>query len=501
MDRRESRAWRYPLRAVDGEAGEALETAREATEAGGRAEGPEGPDTGRPAPPSAADPAEARLLHRFWRLADPLWLVPGNDRRSAHYARWTTSMIRVGARNPYRISWGRDLEELTVRHGWELGWERDWPRIGAETDVVGHKHPEGRDFLPPGSALLDPAGASPGELEANRTRPRSLYAPSYAPLLLPMEGQVAVFPRADRMAVVATHFLPPDTSWHRDHDHPRPWLDPGDQAGLPERAGLFLAPAGPPLAVEDGELREVGGQGGESAPGPRVGGIPPGGDVSGAARPMDAVAHRPDPAPPAPDGMLRRTAVVAPGRAGAFVLTGPAGRYLLSVERWSPPDRRAGRWRRGLVVDTVPPDVATLSDLLLVEGGVADPPDLETAAGRALPRSEVPSGASFGVVWEVGGTGWQPGSIRYTISLRREGGNVLERAGRWLGLLDADEPLRLSWEEGTPERPGHLLRHVELDPGVVEPGRYRLLLEVGLPGRGPLRSRREVRILGREDAG
>ena len=57
-------------------------------------------------------------LEWLWFLADPLYLVEGNDRKTEHYARWTVATIRGAARNPYRVSWGKDLDELTVRHGW-----------------------------------------------------------------------------------------------------------------------------------------------------------------------------------------------------------------------------------------------------------------------------------------------------------------------------------------------------------------------------------------------
>ena len=147
---------------------------------------------------------ESELLARVWHLADPLYLVDGNDRLTAHYARWTVATLRDRARNPFHISWGRDLDELTVRHGWELGWERSASRSFTSVEnVIGHKHPEGRDYLPSGRALQDPVAASVEVLSPGKVRPRSLYAPRYAPVLLPMEGQLAVFPRGTRMAIVA----------------------------------------------------------------------------------------------------------------------------------------------------------------------------------------------------------------------------------------------------------------------------------------------------------
>ncbi len=168
-----------------------------------------------------------------------LYLVDGNDRMTAHCARWTVATLKDGARNPYRLRWGPDLEELTVRHGWEIGWERSrGSALGAPDDITGHKDPEGRDYLPSGRALADPAVVARADLVADRRRPRSMYAP----VLPPMEGQLALFPRGDQMVVVATHVLPEDTTLYAHHEHPRPWMEPGEQAAMEDRIGLFAVP-------------------------------------------------------------------------------------------------------------------------------------------------------------------------------------------------------------------------------------------------------------------
>jgi hypothetical protein len=404
MDSERAAEWRVPRRAVDGDARDLLDQ-----------EGDAG----------------AEALRRLWLLADPLYLVPGNDRLTEHYARWTVSTIRERARNPFQIRWAGDLEELTIRHGWEVGWERYRPRDPATgTGVVGHKHPEGRDFLPPGRALSDPAGARGEDLVAGRSRPRSLYAPSYAPVLLPMEGQVAVFPRGDRFVVVATHFVPPDTTWRTRRGHDRPWMEPGPDATLRDQAGVFLAfptqPRPPRSARESG----------------------------------------PEP--------------------GASLLTAPAGEYVLSVEAWSPSRRIAGRYRSGLRQDTVPPDVATLSNLLLVSGGAGEPRSLEAAAVRALPRPEISRGQGLGVVWELAGVGWRPETVTYRLAVDRADRGVLRRLGERLGVVGRDRPLFLSWEEPGPDRPGPQLRWTDLELPDLEYGAYRVRLEADLPGRAGL---------------
>jgi hypothetical protein len=246
-------------------------------------------------------------LTAFWALADPLYLVDGNDRRTAHYARWTVSEIRRDARNPYGLRWADDLEELTVRHGWEIGYERTRTSIGMSArgeGATGHKHPEGRDFMPSGDVLEDPTAAGAEDLVADRRRPRSLYAPAYAPVLLPIEAQIAVFPREGAGIVVATSYLPEDTTFHAEHDHPRPWSEAGDQAHMPEQIGIFALPAG--------------------------GGAP----------------------------SFRAT---ASGSEGALMLELPVGAYVVSSESWSPPLRRAGRFRAGVEIESGTPDVAVAS--------------------------------------------------------------------------------------------------------------------------------------------
>ncbi|MDP2958005.1 MAG: hypothetical protein Q8N53_16380 [Longimicrobiales bacterium] len=397
------------------------------------------PDARRALERAAEGEGEA-AVERLWLLADPLFLVPGNDRETEHYARWTVATLRTNARNPFRISWRRDLEELTVRMGWEIGWERAQGASGQES-VVGHHHPEGRDFFPTANAMIDPASAGPEGFLAGRDRPRTLYAPAVAPVLLPMDAQVAVFPRGDQVVVVATHFLPADTGRDVARDSLRPWMAPGEQADQAHRAGLFLVPA--------------------------AGGQPLSAEVTGQAE-------------------------------GALVLRAPAGAYVLAAESWAPRLRRAGRLRMGVRCDTVPRDVATLSDLLLLAPGVGEADSLEEVALRALPRPEIGVGGSVAVAWEINGLGWVPQTIGYEVSAEKVGAGVLRRAAQALGLMSPRTPLSLSWSEPGPSRPGVVLRQVELALGNAEPGEYAVVLRARVPGRGVLTSRAALTVGGSE---
>ncbi|MDZ7779309.1 MAG: hypothetical protein U5R14_05125 [Gemmatimonadota bacterium] len=407
MDLERAWSWRVPERAVDGEGRDVLTALRSAT----------------------TDSVEL-VLDRLWALADPLYLIDGNDRKTAHFARWTVATLREDARTPYGIPWGGDLEELLVRHGWELGWEREpGVRITDRDRVIGHKHPAGRDFLPGGAALRAPARTEPADHVPTRVRPRSLYAPPYAPVLLPMDVQVAVFPRGRAFRVVATHDLPRDTTRRAREDIPRPWMEPGNQAGLADRAGLFL---------------------------------------------LDAVTGE----------VTART--TQDTTVGALVLEGAEGEHVLSVESWSPEQRRAGRLRLGITHVEIPDDIPVLSDILLVAPGEEPVEGLEEAAGRALTAPAIQEGASVGIVWEVTGLGFRRETLTFDLTIERTDPGLLQRVGSFLGLADPDRPLALQWEEAGPDEPGPMLRHLDLDLPELDPGQYEIRLELRTAGRDPV---------------
>ena len=198
MDPEEARKWKDPSMLLDGKGSDVLEDA-----------------------PDEDQWEDVRA--RVWTLADPLYLVAGNDRESEHYARWTFSKISDGARNAWGMRWGDDLEEITLRYGWERGWERIRPEFGAGRDVVsviGHQLPDGKEFAPPGRVLEGPWTLQPGAWIPGKERPRSAHVPAYAPSLLPGIAQVAVFHRGDSIVVAASTELPAnfDTVAERRHE-------------------------------------------------------------------------------------------------------------------------------------------------------------------------------------------------------------------------------------------------------------------------------------------
>jgi hypothetical protein len=378
------------------------------------------------------------FIHRLWNLADPLFLVPGNDRRTEHLARHTLVHVFSDAVTPHGIRWGNDMGELLLRYGWERGWERVPPYPGemaASSRIVGYEHPDGRHFFPPAEILADPASAR-SEPWAPTASPdmRSAYAPEYAPVLLPMPSRLLILTRGDRALVAATFQLPRDTTYRGRKGIRAPHLPVEALRGWPLQAGLFLTDAnGAPLYA--------GRKGGASE--------------------------------------------------GVLTLEVPAGDYHASVEVIDPGAGRAGRFRNGLRVRNMPPDVPVLSGLLPVEGGKV-PRTTQEALGRLRIDDQIEVGEPLVVGWELWGLGWREEVVRYRLSLEPADTGFLERFRRLFGGVRRFPVLE--WEEPGPDRPGPAFQGVSLDLPAQEPGEYVLTLEVSLRGRESMVSRRRLRL-------
>jgi hypothetical protein len=379
----------------------------------------------------------AEGMERVWRLSDPLYLVDGNDRLAEHWSRLTVARLRQGVTNPYGLRWGRDLEEVLVRYGWEVGWDRVLDFTGAlGTGVVGHHHPESRVYIPPGDVLRDPAGSAKEGWRLSPARPRDGYAPAYAPVILPADGEVLRFPRGDRLVVVAAFGVPEDTAHHGPHGHP-PFAPPERYRGAAAQAGFFLVP------LAGGSTLEV----------------------------------RRDGAAP-----------------GALLLEAAAASYVASTEIWVPERGFAGRVRHGVRGLPLPLDVPTLSDLVLLERALPDSVPLELAVREIRAAGVVSPGDTLAVGWEIHGLGWRSDELSYRLSVFRTDVGFFNRLGDWLGISEPAAPLRLSWEEPGPDRPGPRFRTVTLQIPPLERGEYVLRLELSTDAGATLASERALRV-------
>lgn len=155
--------------------------------------------------------ARDSLERRFWWLADPLFLVPGNERRTEHFARHVVDRFQERANSAEAISWGADLRELLLRYGWPIGWERirpDYPRItGGAASILTHYPPRSWHFLPSLALATDPMQMEPQDWTGKERGARTEYAPGYAGQFQPLEHQLATFWRGDTAIVVAAFDL------------------------------------------------------------------------------------------------------------------------------------------------------------------------------------------------------------------------------------------------------------------------------------------------------
>jgi hypothetical protein len=176
----------------------------------------------------------------------------------------------------------------------------------------------------------------------------------------------------------------------------------------------------------------------------------------------------------------------------------PVGLYWISVESWSPAQMRAGRARLGLERVPAPPDVAVLSDLLLLEGGQGVPQSLAEALPSVLPTAEVEPRQRVAIAWEVSGLGFRPETFQFTLSVERTDRGLFRRLGELVGVAARPASLGLSWEEPGPDRPTHQFHALDLDLPDLDPGRYEITLVLTTPGRSDVTATRTFTVVNPE---
>ena len=159
--------------------------------------------------------ARAAFQVRWWWLAQPLYGLRGNDRRTEDFARRVMVHIQEGRRTLFGFYWGDDVRDLVLRYGWSTWWTRDSPPayalVQSEIKVTGHSPSPAFQFAPAARALDDPGSATPDDWRFEAPAARERYAPAYAKAFTYLEHQRAVFRRGDSCIVVAAYNLSADT--------------------------------------------------------------------------------------------------------------------------------------------------------------------------------------------------------------------------------------------------------------------------------------------------
>lgn len=390
----------------------------------------------------AAPPAEQiRRFELFWRLSDPLFIVAGNDRLTDHFARLVQVRLFEDAANPQDLPWGEDLAETLVRYGRIIGWSRVHDprgmsgaafRLEDTRRVLGHHHPRSRGYLFPSDFLASPSDVPPESWITAPRRARTWYAPPYAPDFHGLETQVGRFRRDDAMLVVGAYHPDPADVLLVPGQDPPP--PPGE---VPVNAALVLVP------VDGGPLR--------------------------AAQGRDAD--------------------------GVFTLEAPPGRYVASLEVLDARGRRAWRARQGVAQLPLTPGLVTVSDLVILKEDAPLPATLEEAIPQVRAGIRVRSGETLTVVWEVYGLRVAE-PIQVTLGFTRGRPGFLARVGEFLGVLQPDRPVEVTFEDAGPDEVQAAFRAVHIQVPAIEPGEYTLHLRVDLPGREPAIASRPIVVEG-----
>lgn len=370
-----------------------------------------------------------RQWELLWRLSDPLFLFEGNDRFTDHYARWVVAMNRRSAADPLGLEWGEDLEETLVRYGRNTGYSRTrepqtFSRGLVDTRrMTGHHHPKSRGYLFPERFLESPSDIPPESWITAPREARTWHAPLYAPDVRALETQVGRFRRDEQMLVVGAY---------------RPTLP--DDAGRPVSAwGASGGVEGTPYAA----LFLVDEEGGEPI----------------FVRGEDAE--------------------------GVLTIQAPPGRWVSGLEVVDLEGRQAWRARQGVVQLPLVPGQVDVSDLVILNAGAPVPASLEEALPHIRPGVRLRVGERFPVMWEAYGLRIQE-PVRVTIGFSRGRPGFLERVGDFLGVIEPEQPVEITFEDTGPDVVQAVFRSVELELPELDPGEYTLHLRLELPGRTPL---------------
>ena len=404
---------------------------------------------------------------RFWRLAQPLWLLPVNDLRNEWHARRIMARIHGAGANPYGMTWGDDFDECELRYGWPTAWSTYESRTNAMAMyalapdpgryVSGWSASPSYDWVPRARALaVERRGVAdlPDEAWALRAAlgedpAVSRYAPAYAGGGIgDPTRQIARFRHGDTAVVVGAYDATRDSLWS-DGQTP-----PALTAAL--------------LVVDDS------------------------GEVAAADR-RDSVART---------GVLvaRLPAVSPASRTARSDTHWLLGFEILQRDSVHTPDGRhvLGRALRARIPLHPLGADAPLSDLLVLRHSPGPTPSLADATDSAAGTLRVPRGGTIGLYWEqYGGSGValpaQAPADTIVIAATRLTRSLRERIAGALGIGSVDRPIALRYPDPGGAGVGRAIGITWPD---VPAGDYRLdvTLVPGAPGHAPATTSRVVHI-------
>jgi hypothetical protein len=170
---------------------------------------------------------------------------------------------------------------------------------------------------------------------------------------------------------------------------------------------------------------------------------------------------------------------------GVLTLQTWPGRYVSGLEVVDLDGRQAWRARQGVVQLPLVPGLVDVSDLMILKGGAPLPTSLDEALPNIRPGVRLRVGERFPVVWEVYGLRIQE-PVRVTIGFSRGRPGFLERVGDFLGIIEPDQPVEITFDDTGPDVVQSVFRAVQLELPDLDPGDYTLHLRLELGGRTPV---------------
>ena len=188
---------------------------------------------------------------RIWWVSDPLYMTPGNERRTEHYSRVLYTMLQQNSANTYGSSWGGDLAELILRFGWAEKWTQEPSRsmyLDAKPSITGHEREPGYHFFltqrPPDSL----AQIVDSIFDIFQFPPREQYSPAYTNGFVRLDAQVARFRRGDSTRIVAAFDVAADTIFGK-HRFDAAVVAMGDESTTPSMTLINESPTRNVLTV------------------------------------------------------------------------------------------------------------------------------------------------------------------------------------------------------------------------------------------------------------
>ncbi|UCD23763.1 MAG: hypothetical protein JSW51_12115 [Gemmatimonadota bacterium] len=325
--------------------------------------------------------------NRFWWLSDPLYAVPGNERRTEHHARVVVGKILESSASPRSIPWGRDNLELLYRYGRVIGWQRRYSsRLSTSLDggVVGHHRSYSWHFEPPSEYLEDISEIRVRRWDLEPERPHTRYALEYATDFRPLDHVLSLFHQNGSAAIVARCEMPvvAESTDRPDSSHTR-W----------ESA----------LVVSQSE-----------------------------AKPLILV-REPDCHP------MTVTVPVAPVLVSVETLS-RADSVAARDRYWLDIPARLGS-----------ADTLSVSDLMPIDPVSELPVDLAEAIPLARSTLRFAPADELGLYWEVYGLDPTWSSVEISLSVEKVGKGFFRRVGEWAGVVGKrSDQIRMQWIESVP---------------------------------------------------